>query len=120
MTSQEVVDFVKDRLDKMKPAKICEEVSTHASNIRANAHLLRYRSLHLNCYEVNFNNFSLLKLFKHCLAPDTSGDGTGCDNMTAIIVTFDDIRHTQKRKMEPVDEILPKKGKEEEDAQADQ
>lgn len=24
----------------------------------------------------------------HCLAPNTSGDGTGCDNMTAIIVTF--------------------------------
>ena len=24
----------------------------------------------------------------HCLAPNTSGDGTGCDNMTAIIVRF--------------------------------
>jgi protein phosphatase 1G len=24
----------------------------------------------------------------HCLAPNTSGDGTGCDNMTAIIVNF--------------------------------
>jgi hypothetical protein len=24
----------------------------------------------------------------HCLAPNTSGDGTGCDNMTAIIVQF--------------------------------
>lgn len=24
----------------------------------------------------------------HCLAPNTSGDGTGCDNMTAIIVKF--------------------------------
>lgn len=27
-------------------------------------------------------------LFDHCLAPDTLGDGTGCDNMTCIIVTF--------------------------------
>lgn len=28
------------------------------------------------------------ELLDHCLAPDTSGDGTGCDNMTCIIVTF--------------------------------
>lgn len=28
------------------------------------------------------------ELFMHCLAPNTSGDGTGCDNMTAIIVRF--------------------------------
>ena len=24
----------------------------------------------------------------HCLAPNCSGDGTGCDNMTCIIVSF--------------------------------
>ncbi|XP_057674379.1 protein phosphatase 1G isoform X2 [Corythoichthys intestinalis] len=28
------------------------------------------------------------ELLDHCLAPDTSGDGTGCDNMTCMIVTF--------------------------------
>lgn len=27
-------------------------------------------------------------MFDHCLAPNTAGDGTGCDNMTAIIVQF--------------------------------
>lgn len=27
-------------------------------------------------------------MFDHCLAPSTMGDGTGCDNMTAIIVKF--------------------------------
>lgn len=27
-------------------------------------------------------------MFDHCLAPNTLGDGTGCDNMTAIIVKF--------------------------------
>ena len=27
-------------------------------------------------------------MFEFCLAPDTSGDGTGCDNMTCIIVRF--------------------------------
>ena len=29
-----------------------------------------------------------MQLFEHCLAPDTMGDGTGCDNMTAVIVRF--------------------------------
>ncbi|EDO31490.1 predicted protein, partial [Nematostella vectensis] len=28
------------------------------------------------------------KLFDACLAPDTSGDGAGCDNMTCVIVSF--------------------------------
>ena len=27
----------------------------------------------------------LSEMFDHCLAPDTSGDGVGCDNMTGII-----------------------------------
>ena len=31
---------------------------------------------------------STFQLFEHCLAPDTMGDGTGCDNMTAVIVKF--------------------------------
>ena len=30
----------------------------------------------------------ILQLFDYCLAPDTVGDGTGCDNMTAVIVKF--------------------------------
>ncbi|CAH2073714.1 unnamed protein product, partial [Iphiclides podalirius] len=30
------------------------------------------------------------EMFDHCLAPTTMGDGTGCDNMTAIIVRFKD------------------------------
>ena len=30
--------------------------------------------------------FVLNQLFRACLSPDTMGDGTGCDNMTAIIV----------------------------------
>ncbi|XP_070555952.1 protein phosphatase 1G-like isoform X2 [Ptychodera flava] len=52
LSSQETVDFVKERIDKedMKLSMICEE------------------------------------MFDHCLAPDSLGDGTGCDNMTCIIV----------------------------------
>ncbi|CAH2086344.1 unnamed protein product [Euphydryas editha] len=30
------------------------------------------------------------EMFDHCLAPSTIGDGTGCDNMTAILVRFKD------------------------------
>ncbi|XP_047988354.1 probable protein phosphatase CG10417 [Leguminivora glycinivorella] len=30
------------------------------------------------------------EMFDHCLAPGTMGDGTGCDNMTAVIVRFKD------------------------------
>uniref|UniRef100_A0A8C4PZJ7 Protein phosphatase 1G n=1 Tax=Eptatretus burgeri TaxID=7764 RepID=A0A8C4PZJ7_EPTBU len=58
LSSQEVVDFVRERLaqeDKKQPLRlsvICEE------------------------------------LLDHCIAPDTSGDGTGCDNMTCIIIAF--------------------------------
>ncbi len=32
-----------------------------------------------------------LQMFEFCLAPDTTGDGTGCDNMTAIIVKFNKV-----------------------------
>lgn len=27
-----------------------------------------------------------MKLFKACLAPNTNGDGSGCDNMTCILI----------------------------------
>uniref|UniRef100_A0A1B6ML21 protein-serine/threonine phosphatase n=1 Tax=Graphocephala atropunctata TaxID=36148 RepID=A0A1B6ML21_9HEMI len=54
MSSQEVVDFVRAKLEQKteKLSQICEE------------------------------------LFDHCLAPNTQGDGTGCDNMTCVIVQF--------------------------------
>ncbi|GFR94981.1 protein phosphatase 1G, partial [Elysia marginata] len=29
------------------------------------------------------------EMFDHCLAPNTYGDGTGCDNMTCIIIVLD-------------------------------
>ncbi|XP_022097043.1 probable protein phosphatase 2C 60 isoform X2 [Acanthaster planci] len=59
MTSQEVINFVRERI-----AKQSSEGKPKLSDI---------------CQE----------LFHFCLAPDTSGDGTGCDNMTCIIVQFD-------------------------------
>ena len=61
MSSQEVCEFIQERLTQpgySKLSQICEE------------------------------------LFMHCLAPDSDGDGTGCDNMTCIIVTFKPFRST--------------------------
>lgn len=58
MSSQEVCDYVQERLDA------------------------NYAKLSLICEE----------LFMHCLAPNTEGDGTGCDNMTCIIITFNPFR----------------------------
>lgn len=39
----------------------------------------------------------LSEMFDHCLAPDTSGDGVGCDNMTGIIVQLNPRSKTSKR-----------------------
>jgi protein phosphatase 1G len=53
LSSQEVVDFVSERLNHQPPPSlgtICDDLVTE------------------------------------CLAPDTDGDGTGCDNMTAMVV----------------------------------
>uniref|UniRef100_A0A4W4G607 protein-serine/threonine phosphatase n=1 Tax=Electrophorus electricus TaxID=8005 RepID=A0A4W4G607_ELEEL len=75
MSSQEVVDFVNERLKADSG-----ENRTLSSIIE--------------------------ELLDHCLAPDTSGDGTGCDNMTCMIVTFSPhlgsnaAEHTKKRKLD--------------------
>lgn len=58
LSSQEVVDFVNERIKPDQNGKT--------------------RSL----------SSIVEELLDHCLAPDTSGDGTGCDNMTCMIVTF--------------------------------
>lgn len=60
---------------------------------------------------LNFTNLSSsFQLFINCLAPNTAGDGTGCDNMTAVIVQFkkihqltdDQVPTSRKRVASPV------------------
>ncbi|XP_013857287.1 protein phosphatase 1G [Austrofundulus limnaeus] len=58
LSSQEVVDFISERIKPDQDGKVRPLSST------------------------------VEELLDHCLAPDTSGDGTGCDNMTCVIVTF--------------------------------
>ncbi|CAG2160671.1 unnamed protein product [Oppiella nova] len=42
------------------------------------------------------------ELFRTCLAPNTHGDGTGCDNMTAVIVKF--LTTSSKRKLDDIED----------------
>ncbi|KAJ3593776.1 hypothetical protein NHX12_006110 [Muraenolepis orangiensis] len=58
LSSQEVVDFISERI-KPDPA----------GKVRALSAIVE-------------------ELLGQCLAPDTSGDGTGCDNMTCMIISF--------------------------------
>ncbi|KAK2854179.1 hypothetical protein Q5P01_006840 [Channa striata] len=58
LSSQEVVDFINERI---KPDQ--------NDKVRALSSIVE-------------------ELLDHCLAPNTSGDGTGCDNMTCIIVSL--------------------------------
>lgn len=58
LSSQEVVDFISERIkpDQNGKARVLSSI--------------------------------VEELLDHCLAPDTTGDGTGCDNMTCIIITL--------------------------------
>lgn len=74
MSSEEVVQFVRERLQdpNKKVSQVCEE------------------------------------LFDKCLAPNTLGDGTGCDNMTAVIVRFKEelFNMPTKLKIEETEPVL--------------
>ncbi|KAJ7341440.1 hypothetical protein JRQ81_005535 [Phrynocephalus forsythii] len=59
MSSQEVVDFVQSKITQKGEDGHPRSLSSIAEEL-------------LDC----------------CLAPDTSGDGTGCDNMTCILISF--------------------------------
>ncbi|XP_048865015.1 protein phosphatase 1G isoform X2 [Brienomyrus brachyistius] len=86
MSSQEVVDFVSERIKPNENGKV-----------RALSSIVE-------------------ELLDQCLAPDTSGDGTGCDNMTCIVVTLrqheasGSVEQIRKRKSE--DDSLEKNGAE--------
>jgi len=64
LNSQEVVDFINERLLNNN-----EKDDDEKSDPMGTDRLTKV----------------LGELFDHCLAPDTMGDGTGCDNMTAVI-----------------------------------
>ncbi|XP_071439168.1 protein phosphatase ppm-1.G [Hetaerina americana] len=72
MTSQDVIDFVRERLFKGLP------LGDSPSELQERRKATVGAKLSEICGE----------MFDACLAPNTCGDGTGCDNMTAILVTF--------------------------------
>ncbi|KAB7507124.1 putative protein phosphatase [Armadillidium nasatum] len=69
MSSQQVCDFINERLDSHK------KLSTIAE-----------------------------EMFDHCLSPDAHGDGTGCDNMTCIIVKFSNSVSVSEKVKRPYEE----------------
>lgn len=87
MSSEKVINFVKERIDKgsLRMSQICEEVCL------------------FNIFRISFElEFRLnLQLFDVCLARDSKGDGTGCDNMTAVIVNFKEKILEQPTKLKP-------------------
>lgn len=79
MSSEEVVKFVRDRLNgqvEQNDAKTNGACGENGEN--GNKKSEKQDKLSQICEE----------MFDHCMAPDTMGDGTGCDNMTCIIVQF--------------------------------
>lgn len=62
--------------------------------------------------------FCVLQLFDQCLAPDTMGDGTGCDNMTAIIVHFKSNSLKRSSSPHPEDVISESKRAKTEDSES--
>lgn len=57
-----------------------------------------------------------LQLLDACLAPDTSGDGSGCDNMTTIVVVFNSAsnaaeNNNKKRKVQEDEKPADKRTK---------
>ncbi|XP_056463842.1 protein phosphatase 1G [Gadus chalcogrammus] len=89
LSSQEVVDFVSARI---KPDQ--------AGKVRPLSNIVE-------------------ELLGQCLAPDTTGDGTGCDNMTCMIISFrphpastpNQSEDTRKRKLQEAEAELEKNGK---------
>ncbi|XP_017274109.1 protein phosphatase 1G isoform X2 [Kryptolebias marmoratus] len=82
LSSQEVVDFISERIKPDQDGKVRPLTSI------------------------------VEELLDHCLAPDTSGDGTGCDNMTCVVVTFrphpaqsDDTKKRKHQKEADVTEV---------------
>ena len=61
-----------------------------------------FNDLHLNLVLFEYV-FYYLQLFDVCLASDTTGDGTGCDNMTCVIVKFTDDKPTKGGDKRPAD-----------------
>ncbi|BHF82896.1 Protein phosphatase 1G [Sparganum proliferum] len=111
MSSQEVVDFIYDRLhpeeafvkqpeqvdsDKKVEESASAAVSSAPDAAAAAENVDGEQQQSEKPQETDRSSPAFLSticeaLFDRCLAPNTMGDGTGCDNMTCIIIRFDDL-----------------------------
>ncbi|VUZ50935.1 unnamed protein product [Hymenolepis diminuta] len=95
MTSQAVVDFVYDRLHPDTAG--AQEVKRSREEVNSEEKKEKEESEEEENKGVDRHSPEFLakiceELFDSCLATNTMGDGTGCDNMTCIILRFDDLK----------------------------
>uniref|UniRef100_A0A0V0J959 protein-serine/threonine phosphatase n=1 Tax=Schistocephalus solidus TaxID=70667 RepID=A0A0V0J959_SCHSO len=104
MSSQEVVDFIYDRLhpeeafvkqperqDNDKKVEESTAVAVADGPAVDGEQQTSDKPKESDHSSPTFLSTICEALFDRCLAPNTMGDGTGCDNMTCIIVRFDDL-----------------------------
>ncbi|VDM16242.1 unnamed protein product [Hydatigera taeniaeformis] len=99
MNSQAVVDFVYDRLHPefasvLPTSNGDSETATAITTEKAEN---EERTAPIDRSSPAFLAKICEELFDTCLASNTMGDGTGCDNMTCIILRFDNLSELAKR-----------------------
>ncbi|KAM7533512.1 hypothetical protein Aperf_G00000121167 [Anoplocephala perfoliata] len=94
MTSQAVVDFIYDRLHpELAPKDTKSSPSSEETNSSAKKTVEEVDGVEIiDRSSPAFLSKICEELFDSCLAVNTMGDGTGCDNMTCIILRFDDLK----------------------------
>lgn len=97
--SQEVVDFISQRLNNTERlSDICEQVKRSTPVC-----IYLLSQFFKTKYNNNVDLMYCIQLFESCLASDTSGDGTGCDNMTAVIIRLQQFKNG-KRNLTDIEE----------------
>eukprot|EP00899_Mesostigma_viride_P009388 jgi/Mesvir1/18450/Mv14305-RA.1 len=90
MSCQEVVNFVRERLvELVKQIGVSFCLRPPAGTTHPRAHTFSPYLFDVNPGRQGKPLSSICEeIFNHCLAPDTGGQGLGCDNMSAVIVLF--------------------------------
>ncbi|VDN97573.1 unnamed protein product [Rodentolepis nana] len=92
MTSQAVVDFIRERLhtDTSAAQKVTES-EKEESKEEDEKTSEKEEKVEVDRTSPQFLAKICEELFDSCLATNTLGDGTGCDNMTCLILRFNDL-----------------------------
>nr|CDS26069.1 protein phosphatase 2C [Hymenolepis microstoma] len=94
MTSQAVIDFIYDRLhpDTASAQEVTESGEEESKEEEKKNNSEKGEKTEVDRTSPEFLAKICEELFDSCLATNTMGDGTGCDNMTCLILRFDDLK----------------------------